>query len=103
MTIMLVPLIGLLIPAMRITPSIYPWLVRRRIFHWYRELRKVEGAWARTPRPSSCTQKMSDLDHIDEGIRTSANPAEFLRPALSIARAYRRGAPTRCRHQAGTA
>ena len=77
MTIMLVPLIGLLIPAMRFAPSIYPWLVRRRIFRWYRELRKVESGLAKRATSEQLTQKMSDLDHIDEGIRTAQIPQNF--------------------------
>lgn len=77
MTIMLVPLIGLLIPATRIAPSIYPWLVRRRIFRWYRELRKVEAGLGKRATSEQLMQKMSDLDHIDEGIRTAQIPQNF--------------------------
>lgn len=77
MTIMLVPLVGLLIPAMRITPSIYPWLVRRRILHWYRELRRVEASLGETASAEQLWQKMSDLDRIDEGVRTTPIPQNF--------------------------
>jgi len=77
MTIMLVPAIGLLIPAMRITPSIYPWLVRRRILHWYRELRRVEASLTETATPEQLSQKMSDLDRIDEGVRATQIPQNF--------------------------
>jgi uncharacterized protein len=77
MTIMLVPLIGLLIPAMRITPSIYPWLVRRRIFRWYRELRKAEAGLGKGVTAEQLSQKMSELDRIDEGIRSAQIPQNF--------------------------
>jgi TRAP-type uncharacterized transport system substrate-binding protein len=77
MTIMLVPLVGLLIPAMRITPSIYPWLVRRRIMHWYRELRSVEASLTEAATPEQLSQKLSDLDRIDEGVRTTQIPQNF--------------------------
>jgi hypothetical protein len=77
MTIMLVPVVGLLIPAMRITPSVYPWLVRRRIFRWYRELRKVESGLSKGATSEQLSQKMSDLDRIDEGIRTAQIPQNF--------------------------
>lgn len=77
MTIMLVPLVGLLIPAMRITPSIYPWLVRRRIMHWYRELRRVETSLAEAATPEQLSQKLRDLDRIDEGVRTTQIPQNF--------------------------
>jgi uncharacterized protein len=77
MTIMLIPLLGLLIPAMRITPSIYPWLVRRRIFRWYRELRKVESGLGKGTSSEQLSQRMGDLDRIDEGIRTAQIPQNF--------------------------
>ncbi len=77
MAIMLVPAVGLLIPAMRITPSIYPWLVRRRILHWYRELRRVEASLGETATPEQLSQKMSDLDRIDEGVRATQIPQNF--------------------------
>ena len=64
--IMLVPVIGLLIPTMKIAPSIYPWLVRRRIFRWYKELRKVETGLGKSATPEQVSQKMDDLDHIAE-------------------------------------
>jgi hypothetical protein len=77
MAIMLVPLVGLLIPAMRITPSIYPWLVRRRLLHWYRELRKVEAGLGKGASPEQLSQKMDDLDRIDEGVRATPIPQNF--------------------------
>ena len=75
--ILLVPAVGLLIPAMRITPSIYPWLVRRRILHWYRELRRVEASLGDTATPEQLSQKLRDLDRIDEGIRATPIPQNF--------------------------
>jgi hypothetical protein len=75
--IMLVPAVGLLIPAMRITPSIYPWLVRRRIMHWYRELRQVEASLADAATKEQLSEKMSDLERIDEGVRATPIPQNF--------------------------
>jgi TRAP transporter TAXI family solute receptor len=41
--VMLVPLITLLLPLGRIAPPLYKWRVRRKIYRWYKDLRRVEG------------------------------------------------------------
>ncbi len=40
--VMLLPLIGLLIPLVKITPPVYRWRIRSRIIRWYRELRRID-------------------------------------------------------------
>lgn len=40
--VMLLPLIGLLIPLVKIMPPVYRWRVRGRIVRWYRELRRID-------------------------------------------------------------
>jgi TRAP transporter TAXI family solute receptor len=45
--ILLLPLITLLFPLLRITPPLYGWSIRRRIFRWYKALFKVETDFRR--------------------------------------------------------
>ena len=40
--VLLVPLITLLLPLGRIAPPLYTWGVRRKIYRWYKDLRRVE-------------------------------------------------------------
>ncbi|NIV74812.1 MAG: ABC transporter substrate-binding protein, partial [Gammaproteobacteria bacterium] len=40
LALMLLPLIAIVIPLMRIMPPLYKWRVRRRVYRWYKELRK---------------------------------------------------------------
>ena len=40
--VLLVPLITLLLPLGRIAPPLYTWRVRRKIYRWYKDLRRVE-------------------------------------------------------------
>lgn len=49
--IVLVPLLTLLIPLVRITPPIYRWRVRSRIYRWYAELREIDDVVARSDAP----------------------------------------------------
>lgn len=41
--VLLIPLVTLLIPLVRAAPPIYRWRVRRRIYVWYEDLRKLEA------------------------------------------------------------
>lgn len=41
--LILIPLVGVLYPLLRLAPAIYFWLVRRRVFRLYRELRIIES------------------------------------------------------------
>jgi len=42
LALMLLPLIAIIIPLTRIMPPIYKWRVRRRVYKWYKALRKLE-------------------------------------------------------------
>lgn len=49
--VLLIPLVTLLIPLVRVAPPIYRWRVRRKIYVWYEDLRKLEtrGRAAKSP------------------------------------------------------
>lgn len=40
--VMLLPLIGLMLPLVKLLPPIYRWRIRRRIFQWYLRLRRID-------------------------------------------------------------
>jgi len=42
MLVMLVPVVGLLVPLVRIMPPIYQWRMRARVYRWYRELLAID-------------------------------------------------------------
>ena len=44
LVILLVPLLGLLIPLIRIAPPAYRWQIKRKITRWYKDLRALEAA-----------------------------------------------------------
>lgn len=42
MIVMLVPLVAVLLPLIKLTPPVYHWRVRSKIFRWYKALREVD-------------------------------------------------------------
>jgi TRAP transporter TAXI family solute receptor len=43
MIVMAIPIIGVLLPALRFAPMLYTWRMRRRLLRWYRELKNLEN------------------------------------------------------------
>jgi hypothetical protein len=59
----LVPLVLLLVPAVRIVPALYRWRMTSRIYRWYGALQKLERD---AQRPSADTTRREDLlRHLD--------------------------------------
>jgi len=69
LTVMLLPLIAIIIPLMRIMPPLYKWRVRRRVYKWYKELRKLERGIQDGIHDDDVAGYQSDLDRIDAEVR----------------------------------
>lgn len=69
LTLMLLPLIAIIIPLMRIMPPIYKWRVRRRVYKWYKELRKLEREIHEGVHGDDAAYYESDLGRIDSEVR----------------------------------
>ncbi|GMQ75748.1 MAG: TAXI family TRAP transporter solute-binding subunit [Gammaproteobacteria bacterium] len=65
LAVMLLPLIAIIIPLMRIMPPIYKWRVRRRVYKWYKQLRKLEGKIQEGVHDDDVAEFHSELERID--------------------------------------
>jgi TRAP transporter TAXI family solute receptor len=94
--VLLVPLIAVLIPMMRIMPALYDWRIKRRIFHWYRELKEFEVGINEARAPA---QLLARLDEIENGVAQTKVPLTYwdyvytLRSHIELVRARLVGAP----------
>lgn len=78
MKIMLIPLVTLLLPSVKVMPSLYRWRVRSRIYRWYRELEELDPVM----------QKEEILVHLKENIER-LNDIEKQVSQISIPLGYR--------------
>lgn len=91
--VMLLPAIGILLPAIRFAPALYAWRIRRRLFHWYSELRKVESHIAAAATPEAIAASLREIDRIDDAVNRLPIPLGFsnqlydLRGHVDVARA----------------
>jgi len=66
MIVLIVPLVVVLIPVMRFLPSIYSWQVKRRIYRWYGELKRLERDVEKPHDPHQATEFLARLEKIEQ-------------------------------------
>ena len=77
MIVLLIPLIAVLIPLMRILPSLYTWRVMRRIYRWYGELKYLEHDLEQNRDPQRMTEYLKRLDDIEARVSKLKVPLAF--------------------------
>jgi hypothetical protein len=71
----LVPLMAVAVPLFAYLPKIYDWRMRRRLDHWYRELKRLEHA---TERGTAVDGQMARLDEIEALVNRLKVPMGYL-------------------------
>jgi TRAP transporter TAXI family solute receptor len=77
MVVLLLPLLAILIPAMKVVPAVYRWRVGARISRWYGELRRLEAEMAREGDASRAADWSRRLDDIEHGVNLTKVPVGF--------------------------
>jgi len=75
--VVFVPMIVLLLPALRLIPAIYRWRFRSRIFRWYRALLMIEQDLITQLAPEKRKALIERLDNIEEAVNRMKVPASF--------------------------
>ena len=92
MTVLLLPLIGVMIPLVKGVPALYRWQIRRRLIYWYGRLKALEAVLAERSAPQDIELHRAELDVIDEAVRNIPLPIWFadqyyiLRSAIDLVR-----------------
>ncbi|HEY8118984.1 MAG TPA: TAXI family TRAP transporter solute-binding subunit [Methylophilaceae bacterium] len=74
----LVPIALLLIPALKIAPSIYRWRMQSRIYPWYKALLELEhDAFDAPVNDAKREQLLKQLAHIENTVNRMRMPASF--------------------------
>lgn len=75
--VLLVPILVVLIPAVRLTPTLYSWRIRSRIYRWYGELKLLELELARQFDPARVDDYIKRLDDLEARAHTRPIPIAF--------------------------
>lgn len=96
--IVIVPLLALLIPLTRLIPMVYVWLVKRKLFRFYGELRFLDAALKEltsVEEINDCLDKLSDIENKVVNIKL---PVPFSQYAYEL-RAHIALVRNKCREQ----
>ncbi len=72
--VVLVPIIVVLVPGLRLVPTIYGWRIKTRIYRRYGELMALERAALSQPSPGERAELLKRLDEIERTVITVKMP-----------------------------
>ncbi|HEY5993664.1 MAG TPA: TAXI family TRAP transporter solute-binding subunit [Gallionellaceae bacterium] len=75
--VVIVPIIVLLIPALRMLPVVYRWRMRSRITKWYGILLELEKDLLHIQEPGKRTELIHRLDHVERAVHRIKVPRFF--------------------------
>lgn len=75
--LLLIPILSILLPLVRILPMLYTWTVRRRLLHWYRQMKALENRLDQSPTPVQLAEAHAELERIDRAVSRITVPLHF--------------------------
>jgi TRAP-type uncharacterized transport system substrate-binding protein len=75
--VVLVPLLVIILPAVRIVPPLYGWRVRSRIYRWYGALMSIEREMMAEHSAEQEQQILARLDQIEDSVNNLRTPVGF--------------------------
>lgn len=92
MRIMLIPIATLLLPLVRIVPMAYQWRIKRRMLHWYGQLKKLERQIKADHASGNTAAYKDEITRIDDAVSVIPIPLAYtdqfytLRAAVDLVR-----------------
>ena len=77
MVLMLVPVLAILIPVVRFTPTVYAWRIKSRIYRWYGKLKVLEIDLESAKTPAEVRALAERLEEIEQSVSHIATPLAF--------------------------
>ena len=77
MFFILLPIFAVLIPVTKFAPMIYSWRIRSKVYHWYGELKFLEGQLRNNPASAKLPSYLERLDWIEDQVNRIRLPLAF--------------------------
>lgn len=77
MFVVLLPMLAILIPLTKLAPLMYSWRIRSRVYHWYGELKFLEGQLRDLPDAAAMPALLERLDWIEDRVNRIRLPLAF--------------------------
>jgi hypothetical protein len=75
--LVLIPIAALIIPITRTVPPLYVWMVRRKLFYWYNQLKALEKDLDSRGAKLETAAHQAELERIDGAVRRIRVPLYF--------------------------
>ena len=75
--ILLIPLLTLLFPLFKITPPAYRWQIRRRIFKWYKQLKRLDTKAYELTDKDEARRMLHQLEAMDKMVLETSVPLSY--------------------------
>jgi TRAP transporter TAXI family solute receptor len=82
--ILAVPVFALLIPLIKVAPSLYSWRVRMRVFRYYGELKLLELQAQDAPKSKTPEEWIAALDRIEQAAHRIPTPNAFAEQVYTL-------------------
>lgn len=82
--VLLIPLLTLLLPLSRIAPPLYRWQIERKIYRWYRDVRRIEEAFEGGEAAAGRAELIARLDAVNARVAATHVPLAFARPLYDL-------------------
>lgn len=82
--IVILPLLALLIPLTKIIPTIYTWLIKRKVYRYYGALRYLENQLKRQDIEQKKEDYLEKLNEIEDRVRELKLPVTFSQHAYEL-------------------
>ena len=92
LVVLLIPIVAVLLPALRFLPSLYAWRIQSRIARWYGRVSQVEHTVDGAPSPDDVSALLAELDAIEAEANAAELPSWYagdvyrLRAAIDLVR-----------------
>jgi TRAP transporter TAXI family solute receptor len=77
MVVLLLPLLAILIPLVRFTPTVYAWRIKSRIYRWYGKLKVLEIDMQSAKSAADVRALIERLDAIEQSVSRIPTPLAF--------------------------
>ncbi len=73
--VLLIPIVTILVPIIKFAPMLFGWRIRKRLWHWYDELKKLEAAMSEAPQDHE--KHLAEIDRIEDAVSGIPIPLEY--------------------------
>jgi uncharacterized protein len=82
--ILLLPSIAVLLPLLKLTPIVYRWRMRSRIYRWYTQLRLIDARQVGAPSAEQLKADRDELQNLDRELARVKVPLSFMQELYDL-------------------